>query len=640
MNHRVIAVLAATLAGLGSVLAAEQKPDQQTSTTVGDVSEFDPRTRGANPESWPGAKVYRETCAACHEGQVAKAPAKMFLQMLSAPTIYDSLTTGIMAPQAAPLTDGERRHVAEYLAVESLAEAAKRVPVKRCDGPRAEPDLDQRPVPVGWGFHNARAIPAEVARLPKADVARLALKWAFEFPGGIRARSQPSIAYGAVYVGSYDGTVYALDLETGCARWTQRASGEVRTGVVVHAEPKAGADVPRRLYFGDVIAHVYALDALSGAVLWKVKVDDHPNATVTGTPALHEGVLYVPVSSLEVTTAADPKYECCRFRGSVVALDAATGAVRWKSYTIDEEPRAVARTRIGTNILAPSGAPVWNSPMVDARRGVLYVGTGENYSSPANDRSDAVLAMRLTDGAVVWSHQTVKGDAWNVACMMKDNPNCPAENGPDLDIGAGLVLHRLSSGRDVLLAGLKTAEVLALDPDRKGAPLWKTPLGRGAIQGGIHFGMAVAEGRIYAPIADMKDSRDGRTYVGAPRPGINAVDAATGKVHWSTPADDVCGGREYCDPGISAAVTAIPGAVFAGHMDGRFRAYDGENGKVLFEFDATRDIRTVSGAVARGGSFGGAGAAVRDGHVVVNSGYGLYFHMPGNVLLVFSAGGR
>jgi polyvinyl alcohol dehydrogenase (cytochrome) len=219
--------------------------------------------------------------------------------------------------------------------------------------------------------------------------------------------------------------------------------------------------------------------------------------------------------------------------------------------------------------------------------------------------------------------------------MAIDHPNCPVENGPDFDFGAGTILAALPSGKDVLIAGEKNGWIYALDPDAGGKLLWKQRVGRGGIQGGVHFGMAIDGQRIYAGISDMKDEHTGRTSPETPHPGITALDLGTGNVLWTTPADDVCAGRKFCDPGISAAVTAIPGVVFAGHMDGRLRAYDGATGAVLKEFDTTKDYRTVSGATAHGGSFGGAGAAVRDGYLVVNSGYGIYFHMPGNVLLAF-----
>lgn len=625
----------AGLSLLGFVVAAVARAADlppPASETLDDIAQFEAGKNHGDPESWPGAALYRQHCAACHENQVPKAPQKMFLQMMTGPTIVESLTHGLMTAQGAALSMQQKTQVAEYLSGAPLSAQTAAKPIVRCEAGQGVFDTEQRPARVNWGYHNARFVPGDIADLAPEAIESLELKWAFEFPNALRARSQPAIAYGAVYVGSHDGTVYSLDLASGCARWTFKAGAEVRTGVVPHEI----AGLAPRVFFGDVIGRVYSLDARTGALIWSHKVDDHANATLTATPTLHEGTLYVPVSSLEVTSAADPKYECCTFRGSIVALDVATGAQKWKTYTIDAPPKLVRTTALGTRILGPSGAPIWNAPMIDAKRGVLYVGTGENYSSPADDRSDALMAFRLSDGKLLWSQQMLAGDAWNVACMMKDNPNCPVENGPDVDFGAGTILVKLASGRELLLAGQKNGYVYALDPDKRGELVWKTRVGRGGLQGGVHFGMTAQDDLVFVPISDMKNPRDGRPVEGPPRPGLYALDAATGRIVWSSPAADRCGAREFCDPGISAAITSIPGAVFAGHMDGMFRAYDSRTGSTLFEFDSTQPVDTVSGATANGGSFGGAGAAVRAGHVVVNSGYGLYFHMPGNVLLVFA----
>ncbi len=626
-------VVAFALVRVAAAAVPQNPPPAQPSSALKDVRELDSRHLASDPETWPGAKVYQGLCVNCHEGQVPKAPHKMFLQMMSADVILGALTNGVMREQGATLTSEKRQQVAEYLAGAPLDATRPRLAPPRCTGAAAELDARQPPLSIGWGYNNSRFIPAGVAGLTREQVTKLQLRWAVEFPGAIRARSQPAIAYGAVYVGSQDGTVYALDLRTGCVRWTYRSTAEVRTGMVLEPGPAEST----RLFFGDVIARVHAIDAKTGKLLWIAKVDDHPNATITGTPTLHDQTLYVPVSSLEVTTAADAKYECCKFRGSVVALNTSSGATKWKAHTITEEPRPVRTTPLGTRIFAPSGAPVWNSPTIDLERGALYVGSGENYSSPANDRSDAVLAFRLDNGKVLWSHQLLAGDAWNVACMMQNNPNCPPENGPDVDVASGTILHRLPDGRQILLVGQKNGVVYGLDPDAGGKMVWKKKVGRGGIQGGVHFGMTLAGDRLFVPISDMANGHDGRTYTSPPQPGLYALDPENGNLVWSAPAPDTCQGRPFCDPGISAPLTSIPGVVFAGHMDGVLRAYDADTGKVIWTYDANQSVPTVSGASAHGGSFGGAGVAIRDGYVVVNSGYGLYFHMPGNVMLVFAA---
>jgi polyvinyl alcohol dehydrogenase (cytochrome) len=586
----------------------------------------------------PGESLYRARCAACHEGGTYKAPDRLFLAMMGPEAILDSLG-GVMAAQAQGLEPGERRALAEYLAGAPLG-AARPPAAPECR--ERDLDMSRPPAQLTWGidYRNTRFQPAQSGGLTLASARRLELRWAFAYPGAIQARSQPTVAGGSVFVGSQSGRVYALDARTGCVRWTFRASAEVRTPIVISAWRAGDRSARPRAYFGDILARAYALDARSGELLWMRKVDDHAGATITGAPVPVGDVVYVPVSSLEVAMAADPAYACCTFRGSLVALDAATGALRWKRYTIASEARPAGRTRAGTPILAPSGAPIWNSPTVDQRRRLLYAGTGENYASPAGDTSDAIIAFRMDDGAIRWITQATRGDAWNVGCLSElapDPANCPEENGPDFDFAAPPILVALSDGSEVLVAGQKSGEVLALDPEN-GAIRWRRRVGRGGVQGGTHFGMAAEGTRVYVPINDMRYPEDTTRYRFStpPRPGLYALDAASGRELWARPADDVCPPAErHCDPGISAAITAIPGGVIAGHLDGRLRIYAAADGEVVWEFATAREFETVSGARARGGSMSGGGPAVAAGMLYVNSGYGIYEHMPGNVLLAF-----
>jgi polyvinyl alcohol dehydrogenase (cytochrome) len=586
----------------------------------------------------PGDALYRGRCAMCHEGGSYKAPDRLFLGMMAPEAILESLD-GVMATQSAGLTPEQKRAVAEFLAGRPI-DATPAAAAPACSEP--DLDMDRPPAQRTWGVDlaNRRFQPAASGGLTLDDAAGLELKWAFAYPGAIQARSQPTVAGGTVFVGSARGVVYALDARRGCVRWTYRASAEVRTPVVVTGWHAGDREARPRAYFGDILARAYAVDARTGALLWMTRVDDHAGATITGAPVPVEDRVYVPVSSLEVAVAGDPRYACCTFRGAMVALDAGTGAIRWKRHTIEQPAADAGRTSAGTKILAPSGAPIWNSPTVDLKRRRLYAGTGENYSSPAGDTSDAIIAFDMDSGAIRWVAQATRGDAWNVGCLSElapDPANCPEENGPDFDFAAPPMLIELGSGRDVLVAGQKSGEVMALDPDT-GEFLWRRKVGRGGVQGGTHFGMAAEGARVYVPINDMRYPEDITRYgfTEPPRPGLYALDAASGRELWASPADDVCSpDNNFCDPGISAAITAIPGAVVAGHLDGRLRVYAGADGRVAWTFDTVRDFDTVSGEKARGGSMSGGGPAVAGGMLYVNSGYGIYQHMPGNVLLAF-----
>ncbi len=614
--------------------AAVESPDTPEVSVVESTDEFVVKTADLGPrDEMPGAAIYAANCASCHNGTVPKAPHITFLEMLSPGAVLETMNAGIMRAQAESLSDAERRQVAEYITYQPADAAVDLAYAPACAADVA-PDLGAGVQKTGWGHDTRRYADADMAGMTADDAASLELKWAYAYPGAIRARSQPSLGFGSVFVGSHDGNVYALDLETGCAHWRWQAPAEVRTGIVL---VEGEGDSPPLAVFGDLLARLYAVNALTGEPVWSFKVDDHPSATLTATPTLAEGTLYVNVSSLEVTAAADPSYACCSFRGKTMAVNARTGDISWTHYAIPEPPAEVAKTRLGTPVLAPSGAPLWASPTVDLERRRIYVGTGENYSSPADGNSAAVIAIAMDSGERAWIRQTFSGDAWNVACMMVDNPNCPEENGPDLDHGSSILLVD-AGDRDVLVAGLKTGEVIGLDPDDDGNLLWATRIGRGSIQGGVHFGLAAEGSTVYVPINDMNDTRTG-TKLSAEdaRPGMHAIDAATGTLLWSHVQENVCpDDLAFCDPGISAPATAFPGAVVAGHLDGYLRIYAKDDGRVLWEYDTKRPVAGINGIDAKGGGMSGAGPLVANGHLIANSGYGMYFHEAGNMLAVFA----
>ena len=550
-------------------------------------------------------------------------------------SVLAALTDGTMRTQAAVLDADEHRVVAEFVTRRRIDSTVEVTLPPRCDATR-QFDPSMPPVSRGWGVDlaNSRFQPLDTGGLSSANVAELEVKWVFAYPGAFQARSQPVYGGGAIYVGSQDGTVFALDAETGCLRWTFAASAEVRTGIAI--TPWTEADgVDPSIFFGDLLANVYAVDPRDGSLRWRMRAHEHRDATLTGTPTYFEDQLVVTVSSLEVVAAANPSYACCTFRGAILVLDAASGAVRWSSFTTDEPPAEVGKTSVGTPILAPSGAPIWSAPTIDVERRQIYVGTGENYSSPADGNSDAIIAFDLDTGEKRWVSQQTSGDAWNVACFVGlSGPNCPVENGPDHDFGSHPILIETAGDSDIVVNGQKSGLVVGVDPD-DGAVRWKIRIGRGGVQGGVHFGIAAEGTTVYVPINDLVLANDDQRYdsglEGAP--GVHAVDAATGKLIWSALSPDVCGDTPLCSPGVSQAITAIPGAVIAGFLDGRLRIYGRDDGRLLYERNMLGEYLSVSGEIAHGGAFSGGGVLVAHQRLYVNAGYGYNQHIPGNALI-------
>jgi len=472
----------------------------------------------------------------------------------------------------------------------------------------------------GWGVDtsNARFQPAKAAQLPADQIPKLKLKWAFGFPGVRSVMGQPSVVGGRVFIGVDNGSVYSLDAATGCLYWTYQAEAGVRTAITVERSGPARYAA----FFGDLKANAYAVDAATGELIWKVHVDAHPLARITGAPKVVEGRVYVPVASGE-EGAAMRKYECCSFRGSVVALDAASGRQIWKTYTIADEPRPAGKNSDGMQRWAPAGAGVWNSPTIDLKRRALYVGTGDAFTEPAASTTDAIMAFDLDTGKILWAKQDTENDVWLVGCTAKTNPeNCPKNLGPDHDFGASPILKTLSDGRTILVAGQKSGNVWAHDVDRQGAVVWKTAL----VGNTTEFGGKI----VWGGSADERNA-----YFGLGPGGIAAVQLRDGERKWFTPLDPAPALSQH--PGQEGPLTAISGAIFSGGWDGVLRALSAANGKVIWEYNTVQEFTTVNGVEAKGGSIGAAGPTVAGGTLFVPSGYiGVRNGMPGNVLLAFA----
>jgi polyvinyl alcohol dehydrogenase (cytochrome) len=381
----------------------------------------------------------------------------------------------------------------------------------------------------------------------------------------------------------------------------------------------------------------YALEAETGKELWRVHVEEHDSTRLTGGPAVNDGVVYVPVASWEETRAGDADYACCTFRGSLVALRVRDGQQLWKTYTVGV-PAENGKSQRGSAIWGPSGVGIWSTPTLDLKRKLIYVATGDNYSPPATDTSDAVLAIEMSTGKIVWSKQVTEKDVFSAACPRGD---C----GPDFDFGSSPILTHAPDGRELILAGQKSGLVWALDPAKKGEIVWQTRVGVGGTNGGVQWGMATDGQRVFASVSDLKrlpqrSQTDGRRSLGDPSSGggLSALRVADGKQEWRVDAGPCDKDAPLgCSPSQPGAVTEIPGVVFATSTDGHIRAHSAESGKVLWEFNTMRDFETVNGVKAHGGSIDGPGPVVVNGMVFVNSGYPRNGGVPGNVLLAFSA---
>ncbi len=588
------------------------------------VSAQEPNARPSGTEF--GFSTFQTKCMTCHGNpNVERAPLPSAIREMTPERIYEALTNGVMKAQGQSLSDPEKRTLALFMSgrpVGSIQQGdAKNMP-NQCSANPPLSDPAAGPAWNGWGVNemNTRFQSAKNAGLTASDVPKLKLKWAFGYPTGVSAFGQPTIASGRIFVGTDIGYVYSLDAKTGCVYWSFQTKGSVRNAISIG--PVKHPTAKYAIYFGDAHSNVYAVNAQNGEQLWTAHVDPHFTARITAAPTLYQNRLYVPVSSSEEFSASTLDYPCCTFRGSVAAYDASTGKEIWHTYVIPEEPKPTRKNSKGIQLYAPAGASVWNSPTVDVKRKALYFGTGDSETDPAAKTSDSVMALDMATGKVLWNYQAHAGDAFLGGCGMPNQPeNCPADNGPDLDIGNSPVLHTLANGKRIVVAGTKDGNVFALDPDKKGAVVWDrsvapnpkgTPLQR-------------LDGIVWGGAADQQN-----IYYGLSGGGIAAVQLSTGERAWYTKFET--DGKRVSN---AAAASAIPGVAFVGGTDGKIHAVSTADGKQIWEVNTSRDYDTVNKVPAHGGGMGSAGPTIVGGMLYVGSGYGVIGGNPGNALLAF-----
>jgi len=606
-------------AGMGWVSAAKAQAPAPQAKGKGGGGGGAPKQIGMEN----GLTYFQTKCMSCHrENDSAKAQSARRIRTMTPEQIYAVVAKPSRPEHDQGLTDQEKRRMAEfmggYVQIGSVEAGNPKNFPNACASNPAMSDPLSGPYWNGWGadMQNTRFQSAEVAGMTKADVPKLKLKWAFGFPLGISAYNTPAIASGRVFVGTDTGWVYSLDAKSGCLYWGFQTGVAVRNAVSIGPVTGQG-NTKYAVFFGDAKANVYALDAQTGKQLWKRKVEEFFLARITAGPKLYNGKLYVPVSSSEEWQSGNQDYECCTSRGSVVALNVNTGEQVWKTYTMDD-PKPTQKNTNGVQLYGPAGGSVWNSPTVDPVRHALYFGTGDTETEPAQPLGDAIVAVDMDSGKILWSYQAQANDAFMGGCGGANKSKaCPTQMGPDADIGNSPILNTLPDGRRVLIAGTKGGEVFGLDPDDKGKLLWRVkanPTGGG--RGGIVWGGA----------ADHEN-----VYYGLGSGGMSALKIASGQQAWFQPinAQGQLGGN-------NSVSTVIPGVVFVAGTNGKLHALATTDGSPLWEFETNKSFDTVNKvADAHGGSISSVGPVIAGGMMFIGSGYGVSGGPFGNVLLAF-----
>jgi len=602
------------------------------------------------PTAHPGKVVYDKHCAACHDNpEESRSRSFATLQRMIPALIAHAITDGRMKEQASMLTTEERSDLIDFFTGQTRNDNLW-VAQQMCASADEPLALNESATISGFGLglKNHRYLSAEQAGLTTAELSTLELKWSLAFPNITMMRSQPAIVGDTLFITPVDSQqLYAIDIsDQPCVRWVYESDMPLRTSLTFGRVQNPSADSSNTqtpvLVFGDSAGRIHLVDASTGIGLWRKDLKLFPETIITGTPQLVDGVVYASISQFEIMVGAQSTHLCCRSHGAVAALDAATGETLWLTHAMPDA-KPIRDRGDGQMIWGPSGAPIWTSPAIDLKRGLLYVGTGEATSEPAHPHTDAILALDLKNGEVRWAFQATANDIYLAGCR-RDNrsANCPPETSVerDVDFGASVIIAQMSNGKDVLLAGQKSSDVWALDPDNQGAVLWHWNKGRGTANGGVHWGMAYDGKRVFAGLSDPGRPRPGFE----PQPGLYAIDVDSGESVWSHRTYPECDSRQekmpYCEflYGFSGATLAVDGAVVQGSLDGFVRIFAGNSGAVLWAYDTVRDFAGVNGVTGHGGAIDNASIVAANGMLFVSSGYGMFGQAPGNVLLAFAPG--
>jgi len=590
----------------------------------------------------PGKPLYDKYCSTCHDHPTeTKSVPFATLRGMRHGTLHYALTQGKMKLQASPMKEAEIGTLLDFIAGRQVLDESW-IAKLQCTPERAKfnPKGAATVAHFGFGPGNHRALTAAQAGLATADFKDLELAWSLAFPGVTTMRAQPAIVGNTLFLSvGENAKLFALDISgpTPCVQWTYTAEVPLRSGIAYGEMPGTGRKV---ITFNDVATRIHLVDAATGKLLWKTPVGLYDLSNATGTPVIHGNRVFVPLSASEINIGGDERHLCCTTHGAFFALDIKTGRKVW-SYETMEQARPIKDRGDGQMMWGPSGAPIWTSPLLDAKRGLIYVGTGEATSAPAAPTTDSVLALDMKTGKLRWKFQATADDIFLTACMR--NPkglNCPREGRLlDHDFGATLLMGQRADGRDILLAGQKSGMLWALDPDNGGKLVWNREFGKGSPIGGIHWGLATDGERVFAPI-HLFPGPDGTDP--NQRAGLHAVRVDDGAVLWSyEPQPDCSGDRPQRVPnckgvGLTGAPTVVDGAVVEGSADSILRAFDAKTGEVLFTYDTARAYTGINGVSGHGGAIDNASIVAANGFLFLNSGYGLMGgQRPGNMFLAF-----
>ena len=593
--------------------------------------------QNAQQANSPAALLYTARCAQCHDNPTGRIPPRASLRYRAAESVYDSLSNGIMRPMTKGLTDDEIKSLVKLL----TGREPKSIP-NPLDNQCASTSASVAMADGDWlSVHGD--IQGRRFRQPtniKADTAnRLKLKWAYAYPGG--AKGPVTIAGDSVFLAG-TGYVVALQKDSGCVQWAHPIGSRTVRAVTVATIPASKVkSATTVVLYGDDSTTIFALDAATGNALWNTNLDSHVLGRITAAPTVFDGVVYVPLSSMEDPLTHDKEYFCCSGRGGIAAVKLTSGELLWKQKHIvaplmSLEHKQQTQQSFGKEHGAgyfeqgPAGASSYTPLTIDVRRSLVYASTAEEYGFTGAAGPYSVVAYHLKTGERAWQRSLLPSAEQRAGICAKRETDCRNM----FSTGTSVLIHPLADDQDILVVGMKSGYVHALNPDDDGQLLWSTQVAEGGDLGGVMYGLASDADRIYVPVSDV-DSPTG-LFTGS----LVALEPTTGIMVWRTlaPKPTCSWTTQGCIGGQVAAVTVVSDMLFTGFWDGYLRIYASSDGRLLREIDTAVEFPAVNG-VASGGQVSGYPVSVGKDALYINSGASSIMKS-GNALLVYSLDGK
>lgn len=624
-----LAVVALTAICFSQLASTQEEPQMDG---MGNISAAATKTNTA------AEGLYSKKCAQCHNNPVGRIPPRASMRYRSAEGVYQALKSGVMSPMTEGLSDDEIQSLVKLL----TWKLPKDIPDPSndlCSGKPSQLKLAGDDWSSIHGDNQGQRF-RDLTDVTSDSVNRLKLKWAYAYPGS--AAGPVTVAGDTLFLAG-TGHVIALNAESGCVRWSYPVNSRTVRAVTIGSTSAEKSDnkLPTTLaLFGDDSGTVFALDASSGKELWQTKVENHILGRITAAPTVHDGIVYVPISSMEDPLTHDKSYFCCSARGGVAAVDLLTGKQLWKQQHITAP--LTKRVNVKTDKAlgpeqgegyfeqGPAGASTYTPLTIDISRGLVYASTAEEYGFTGESGPYSVIAYDLKTGKRAWQQSLLPSPEERSRICKSRETDCRNM----FSSGTSVLIHALSDKQDMLVVGQKSGMVHALDPDDGGRIMWSTQVSEGGDLGGVMYGLAADAEKIYVPISDVDSPKS--LFTGS----LVALDPASGIVVWRAagPKPACNWDKKHCIAGQVAAVTVVSDMVFAGFWDGYLRIYATDDGQLLREIDTAVEHSAVNG-IAGGGQVSGYPVSLGKNTLYVTSGASSIMKS-GNALLVYTLDGK